>query len=622
MSPVASALAVALFFALYAVGTNIALSTGAIARLISSSPEKLRIEFGPARSFWPGRVHVTALDIRSRSAGIEWQLHIDSADADISLLELLRHRFRVHAVTATGVSFRLRFRLEPDAINLDRADRMPPIAGFPSVPIVGSPPESKSEGGKPWTVDIQRIDAQNVREVWIDAYRVLGALRAKGGFTLAGDGLFTLAGSSADVANVTLGTGDDTIAANVGGTIAAQLDTVNLQDPMGVRILRYLTVQSTLSGATGDIRFIRHFVPDKSLLFAGGAGTFGGDANVLHGLVMTGTRSHIELGPATVAVAKRVVEGTLHFDFGSDNDEQTAIDDPSLAVTVSDVSLYDSTDARPSASCKLLSTHATTTPIDLSDPDAVATNVSYTWGAPQIFVHDLRVVDATIPADSPFHIVGGGATLSSTGRGSMRRASTETEIDSHVAMKIRQVAASAGVRGKVLLKADFVAGTLDLAGTALTLSDPASTEWWGTVDLTTGTIHVVPASISLGASASASDAGPFLTFYAGAPERSPVAIATHALLRSPVVESMTRNLRGSLHLGASKGVVDLKGLDFRGDGSRLRALLKKHGETLDGGILVETGPAALGVSFEGTSTRIVAIDASRWFETSVSPVVR
>jgi hypothetical protein len=85
---------------------------------------------------------------------------------------------------------------------------------------------------------------------------------------------------------------------------------------------------------------------------------------------------------------------------------------------------------------------------------------------------------------------------------------------------------------------------------------------------------------------------------------------------------MTANLRGELHLTASKGAFDLTGVDVKGASSRFRADLRKRAERLDGGMLIEAGPTSIGVSFAGGKSSLILLGAPKWFETKVAPAVR
>ncbi len=169
---------------LYAIGVNLLLSTGALARLLSARPDKLRVEYAHARTSLPGRVHLEGLVLTGQDARFEWQLRLDAADADIALLSLLRRRFVVERVVATGVSFRARFRLEAKDATADRIARIPPIPGLDAVPLLDLEREAEEEQekerkGEPFAIQLENVDARGVREVWIDSLRLAGDMSAK-----------------------------------------------------------------------------------------------------------------------------------------------------------------------------------------------------------------------------------------------------------------------------------------------------------------------------------------------------------------------------------------------------------------------------------------------------------
>jgi hypothetical protein len=613
----AAAIALAVSVVVYGAGANLLLSSGAIARLVSEHPDKLRLEYASARTFWPGRVHVAGFDLRGRDAHVEWQLHIDAADADISLLALLGRRFHVAEVQTTGITLRARFRLEPGAVNADRVARMPPIDGFEAVPLVGVPPETSDEKTKPWIIDIQKIDAQAVREVWIDAYRVVGLLRVQGGFTM-GANVLEVAPASADVQATALTTGEDTIAADVEGRIDARLDRLDSGAITGLAVLHYLTGHSSLHGSFGGIRFIRHFVPDGSVALEGGAGTFRSEANVVHGLVTKGTSSHLETAPATIVFDDREVAARAQIDFAAgDADGANATPWSELRVGLSDLAFTEAGGKGAAVTCQALATRVQAPQVDLADPLRAMTELSFSWDTARVDVLDLHAVDAAIPKDSPFHIEHGTATVSARGRGSLQEATAQVGLESKLAMKLWGARVSSGVEATVPLKASFVARTLDLSGAELTLSDPALPKWWGKVKLGATAVHVEPLSLTLAASTTARDARPFVSFYAAMNGTSFVAKTALDVVPDPMIEAMTADLRGTVRLAAAKGAFDLQALDVRGATSRLRGVLKKRADRMDGGLLLEAGANALGISFAAGKSSLVLVGAPKWFETNV-----
>ncbi len=612
----------ALLVVLYGGGANVLLSSGAIAHLVSKHPERLRLQLKSAHTFWPGRVHVEGFELRGRSAEIEWALHIDAADADLSLFSLLRHRFHVSKVVATGVTFRTRFRLDPAAVNPDRVARMPSIDGFDAVPLLGVPPEPSgvdAEKPSPWIIDLQGVEADAVREVWIDAFRVAGTLGAKGGFTL-GDKHLAVAPATAEIESVALTTGDDAIAKRVTGRVDAQIDTVDLDVVKGAAVLRSLTMHSGLHGEIGGIRFIRHFLRDDSIALEGGAGIFRSEANVVRGLVKMGTDSHIELAPATVTIDEHQLEGRVRIDLTTgDADAAHATAWSAVSIGLADVAFTEPHAKHVAATCTAFAARAHAQPMDLADPASVTRDLAYSWETARVDALDLHAIDEAIPKDVPFHIERGAATFETHGHGSLLGASAEVAIESALTMKIWGARVASGTRGTVSMKASFVAQTLDLAGTDLTLSDPARAEWWSKVKLGAATVHFDPPSIRLAVSTTARDARPFLSFYEAMQGASPVARTALDLVPAPLIEAMTANMHGSVRLAASKGAVDLEDLEVQGASSRLRGALKKRGDRMDGGLLVEAGPTALGISFTAGKTGLVVIGAPKWFAENVAP---
>jgi hypothetical protein len=364
----------------------------------------------------------------------------------------------------------------------------------------------------------------------------------------------------------------------------------------------------------GGIRFIRHFISQDSVSLSGGVGTFRSEMNLMHGRVMNATTSHVELEPATLRFGERSIVGRVRFDFTASNvDGMNENARSALDVALSDLSFTDTNAARPAVTCDAQAIHVRAQSIDLAEPESVTRGFGYSWDTARFEVLDLHSVDATLPKDSPFHFERGTATVKARGQGTLEGVSAEVQLESTVGMQIQGAGVTSGVRGTVPLKVSFVAGTLDLAGADLTLSDPALPAWWGKVKLDVAQVHFEPASIALALTATARDARPFVTFYAGTHGTSGIAKTALSAIPNPLIASMTANLRGTLRLAAARGSLDLDGLDAQGAMSRLRGVLKKRAERLDGGLLIEEGAVAIGVSLAEGKTGVVLIDAPKWY---------
>src|SRR5579859_4439699 len=71
----------------------------------------LRLDYESAHSFFPGRVHLEGLTIRGRDRTAEWFLTLDHSDVDVSLVDLLHHRFHATRLRSDGLAIRARLRL-------------------------------------------------------------------------------------------------------------------------------------------------------------------------------------------------------------------------------------------------------------------------------------------------------------------------------------------------------------------------------------------------------------------------------------------------------------------------------------------------------------------------------
>jgi hypothetical protein len=148
---------------------------------VNDNPEKLYLAYANASSSWPGRVRVHGLRLRGRDPNVEWEFRIDDCLVNVSLPDLLRKKFHATAMDARGFVFRLRQRIPPGEVTAKRAEVLPPIEGFAPVPVRGRPPaEASGPASHLWSVQIDRLAADPVREIWVNAYRYLGAARLSG----------------------------------------------------------------------------------------------------------------------------------------------------------------------------------------------------------------------------------------------------------------------------------------------------------------------------------------------------------------------------------------------------------------------------------------------------------
>ena len=164
--------------------TNRILAGGTLRRWVNGNPEKLFLDYGSASSSWPGRVRVRNLRLRARDPNVEWEVRIDDCKVTISLPDLLRKKFRATSVEAAGLTFRLRQRLNDGGVEAKRAAYLPPIEGFPAVPLRDHPRIVPGNTDDLWAIQLSRLVASPVREIWIDTYRYTGDAALSGSLDL------------------------------------------------------------------------------------------------------------------------------------------------------------------------------------------------------------------------------------------------------------------------------------------------------------------------------------------------------------------------------------------------------------------------------------------------------
>ncbi len=169
----------------YLIGVNVFLSTSLFTRFVDAQPDVVDIHFERAWSIFPQHVHAKKLSIRGRDGNVEWIVKLDEAELDIALVSLLKMRFEGSHVRGKGLSFRMRQR--PDvAPSAEELASLPAIDGL--APYSIRPPKTPSPDlwndalYHLWTLDLEDVIAEDVREVWVDHVRYEGSAYVAGRF--------------------------------------------------------------------------------------------------------------------------------------------------------------------------------------------------------------------------------------------------------------------------------------------------------------------------------------------------------------------------------------------------------------------------------------------------------
>ena len=125
------------------VAINVFLSTSLFAKVVNAKPETLFVTYERGWSVWPGRIEARRLVIRGSDSNVQWILGIERVDFDVSFVDLVRKRFHVTRVHGSGVTFDGRQRIPAPEATPEYVDALPPVAGFPRIPLKPPPGDDR-----------------------------------------------------------------------------------------------------------------------------------------------------------------------------------------------------------------------------------------------------------------------------------------------------------------------------------------------------------------------------------------------------------------------------------------------------------------------------------------------
>jgi hypothetical protein len=268
-------------FAFYFIAANALIRTRLLRALINDGPDTLSVEYSSAYTLRPGRVRVRDLQIRNRSTATEWLITLDEGRGSISLFDLVRGRFHTTRIRGSGLVVRVRSRLTPEEATPLDLSLLPPIAGFPG-PALREPGEiAPLPTGREWTVRLDDVDVDTVREIWVNDYHYTGDATLTGSMLLHPRRRFEVFPSSLEVRSGTLRLREEPLAASVRARLDAVINPYDLRGASGSAVLKSLTGQGWAAGEIESVRFLNgvlHTPP--TLRLDGGTGTLAAELSL------------------------------------------------------------------------------------------------------------------------------------------------------------------------------------------------------------------------------------------------------------------------------------------------------------------------------------------------------
>lgn len=229
----------------YPVLGTLALWTGLVEWAIRS--EDIRVEIAnPAYTIWPGRIHVKEIAIFA-NGDTQFILRGQNLLADISVVELLKHRVHVTELSSQNVKYHMRVQVKDPKGMEERLAAYPKLDGLPGKNVVSEKVgERTEERDQTWTVVVDGLDV-SVVDLWFFEYRYLGDGRLRGGF-MVGPGVMQVSTAVQDLGPGELRFGEkEPIARRFQGQINCDIPRVNPEEHADASFLELVNARVNLS---------------------------------------------------------------------------------------------------------------------------------------------------------------------------------------------------------------------------------------------------------------------------------------------------------------------------------------------------------------------------------------
>jgi len=281
-----AAAGVLLVCALSLVGVNVWLNTASFARLIHGRSRTVLVEWTRARMFWPGRIELEGVRVRGNNRHVQWFIECREATVDIDLTALSSRVLRIRGLKGRG--FRYIMRRRPPA-GFDPED----TADFPGIPGLSLEPAAPVPTGPPkppgWQFDLHGVDLQEVREIWINEYRLRGKGRIAANVHTQARGPLSIDHVQLVMNAASLRVGSQPVSDDLDLDLALDLNRLMPQEAHAEDVFRALSGRVQLTGDVDSLGFLHSYLAHAGGLEVTGGGRLTCDARVDGGQLLPGT---------------------------------------------------------------------------------------------------------------------------------------------------------------------------------------------------------------------------------------------------------------------------------------------------------------------------------------------
>lgn len=608
---VALGVAVLLGYGSYLGAANWFLSSAAADRVINRKPEKLRITWSRARSWFPGAVVLDDVAIVGANRQFDWSAEIDHALVVMSLVRLPFKTFHSELIRGTGLVFRLEQHEQAAAAVQQVAGG--PAGATAAGAAVGSgsgPAAPPPRRRNPWRIELDGILIEGLREISIGSSSLLGSGRITGGldFEVRGPLRFDVLSLAFDEARLVRA--GETVGDNVSFTLEASSGPFAPGEDSVREILGGVSGAATVTADVESIAALGFLLKRPEWLSFAGGGHLDSAFRLRGGVVAPGGHLDFDAEVLAARIADWTIEGggklALRLPEGGPQAAVLDVDFEQFAIRRGDreVAHIHGDDLRVALTARALDLERGLQDLDLR-VDVPPSRV------------DFAAYDSYLPK-SPFSIERGEGTLRSWFEYSEARAEGKGEVEIAVdgaSGTAGELGVAGDVRVHTLIKSgDLDAMSFDVSGSSLELRNVRVTKpgggvesegWWATFATDTARLDMKePLEAEIAVRARMRDAKPLLT-----------ALASQRKLLFWIDELIdVEDVEGRAVIGVDGRSLAARDVAITGRRLEIEGDIQFTGKDRDGLLFIEYGPFSTGLEIAGNAREWKMFGARRWFE--------
>ena len=237
----------------YLVLVNVFLNTGLGPDLVNLKPEKFRLQWSGGWSIVPGLINAKEIKLRTQTSRAQWYLEVDEGSLWLRWWKLPFKNFEASGIEAKGLSFFLRHRLPPDA-------KPQGALVTPDIPGLTNPPQTSPEqlyptAGKPWRIALTNLNAKQIKEIWVQQFRITGQGEAQVGLysVITQGGPTTLSESTFEFTQAKFELEKEVFGTNLQIQAKTNLDPLVLRDSTFKQVAAHISGTVSIAGLVNNL---------------------------------------------------------------------------------------------------------------------------------------------------------------------------------------------------------------------------------------------------------------------------------------------------------------------------------------------------------------------------------